>query len=236
MQTNRLTLTACLAGFLLLFVGSTATLHPAQASSSFTPRGVSPYGYTLQTSFGTVTPTISDNMTSWGVCATDPGSTIFGISCWNGSNNATIIFNVTGFETSQKIYQFQVNYYGNEPFQLLFVGIQPVAVMVSPSAQTSYTGRMEAVKYVGAGTVDSLCVAYVGTYCSGPNPPPPNGPPPNQPPPNPLSSSPNWTIAVVLLSGILITSALVPFAVVHRRKSREFPKKNALSQHLFLGR
>jgi hypothetical protein len=108
---------------------------------------------------------------SWGVCAQKPNpSTIFGVSCFNGYNNATMIFNVTGYENSQGFYKFFLNSYGNGSLQFIFIGAVPGQVVDNAHLiqSNNYAAGKETITDSGSTGAGVLCIVYTGS-CGGPS-------------------------------------------------------------------
>jgi len=73
--------------------------------------------------------------------------------------NGTILFNVTGYENVQHVYQFQLQAYGNGTWNIRFWGIIPIQVTAINANLTSYNYPYEQVRYTTSQT-NPLIVVY----------------------------------------------------------------------------
>jgi len=77
--------------------------------------------------------------------------------------NGTTMFNVTGFELSQKLYQFTLHSYGNGTWPIRFAGRIPITITDPGALTANYTYPFQNIYYSTSQNMP-LIVNYIGAY------------------------------------------------------------------------
>jgi hypothetical protein len=114
---------------------------------------------------------MNQSLAGYGICPVNPNpSTIFGVGCFNGVSNATMVFNVTGYENTQTFYKFLFNSFGNGTLAIIFIGAVPGQVVDDAKLiqSNNYAAGKETIIDSGSTGAGVLCIVYTGS-CGGPS-------------------------------------------------------------------